>query len=195
MSFSDIAIALFDNRDVGIDGNESAPEDDPSDMETEDSEVEEDQEASESEEEDAEEDEETSESESVHDLRDKVRSILDEFDNHNLKVIDFLDALSWGDRACTGDAKIRVERTILLKDAKLKGILHHWAVPPRRQGSNKRRKAEREFPPSRSSSWWLLSRGRPAGFGTSVHAGGHGKKKSLPFFDVGEIQRVRDKVI
>ena len=51
------------------------------------SEVEEDQEE-ESEEEDAEEDEETSESESVQtDLQDKVRSILDEFDNYNLKVI------------------------------------------------------------------------------------------------------------
>ncbi|KAF8876507.1 hypothetical protein CPB84DRAFT_1637610, partial [Gymnopilus junonius] len=69
----------------------------------------------------------------------KVKCILDEFDHQNLKIIDFLDALSWGDTVCTQDPKIRRERTVLLGDKKLEKVLHHWALPPRQRGSKKKR--------------------------------------------------------
>ncbi|PPR00408.1 hypothetical protein CVT26_009693 [Gymnopilus dilepis] len=137
MNSSQAFISLFDNRDVGIDGNESEPEEVPSDLEMEDSDVEEEPEEEGGEEEE-EEIEEISEGDSTE-LRDKVKSLLEVFDEKNLKVVDFLDAISWGDTACTKDAKVRNERTILLRDKKLGGILHRWARPPRRPGSNKRR--------------------------------------------------------
>ncbi|KAJ3494146.1 hypothetical protein NLJ89_g10870 [Agrocybe chaxingu] len=72
-------------------------------------------------------------------LAAKVRHILEEMDRTNLKFVDFLDGVSWGDQDCTQDAKIRSERTILLHNPKLQSVLHKWAVPPRMTGSKKKR--------------------------------------------------------
>ncbi|KAJ3497512.1 hypothetical protein NLJ89_g10340 [Agrocybe chaxingu] len=72
-------------------------------------------------------------------LSSKVRHILDEMDRTNLKLADFLNGLSWGDQACTQDAKIRTEQTILLHSQQLHSILQRWAVPPRMSRSKKRR--------------------------------------------------------
>ncbi|KAF9536358.1 hypothetical protein CPC08DRAFT_616862, partial [Agrocybe pediades] len=69
----------------------------------------------------------------------QVRDVLEYLDSKHLKVIDFLDGLSWGDTACTQDAKIRSERSILLHSDRLRTILNRWAVPPRTQGSRKAR--------------------------------------------------------
>ena len=69
----------------------------------------------------------------------QVRRILEQLDEEKLKLVDFLDGLSWGDDACTQDPKIRTERTIFLQSAKLPGILNKWAVPPRKKSSTKRR--------------------------------------------------------
>lgn len=130
--------ALFDNRDVGTDGNESEPECEPSDIELEESEVGEQPEDDFEEEEPRYEDEDTIQSGPTN-LRDKVKFVMHAFDEVNLKIADFLDAISWGDPACTQDAKIRVERSVLLRDGKLEDILHRWAYPPRQHGSKKRR--------------------------------------------------------
>jgi hypothetical protein len=71
----------------------------------------------------------------------QVRHILEQLDEEKLKLIDFLNGLSWGDDACTQDPKIRTERTIFLQSAKLPEILNKWAVPPRKKGSSKKRAA------------------------------------------------------
>jgi hypothetical protein len=63
-------------------------------------------------------------------LENKIGRALPFFDNIGLKVDDFLDGISWGDEACTQNAKIRNKQTCLLESAKLPGILQRWATPP-----------------------------------------------------------------
>ena len=65
--------------------------------------------------------------------------MLQYFDHENIKLCDFLDAISWGDPLCTNDPKVRAERTGLLQDQRLGDILQRWAQPPRQPGSKKRR--------------------------------------------------------
>ena len=62
-------------------------------------------------------------------LENKIGRALTFFDNIGLKIDDFLDGISWGDEACTQNAKIRNEQTRLLQSAKLPEILRHWATP------------------------------------------------------------------
>ncbi|PPR03061.1 hypothetical protein CVT26_004559 [Gymnopilus dilepis] len=69
----------------------------------------------------------------------KVREVLDFMDRQDVKLVDLLDAMSWGDYAATQDAKVRRERTLLLQSPKLSSILDHWATPPRQIGSSKAR--------------------------------------------------------
>ncbi len=69
----------------------------------------------------------------------KTNQVLAFLDSINFKCADFLDGLSWGDRACVLNAKIRVERTVLLQSPMLPTILQRWGKPPRPQGSRKRR--------------------------------------------------------
>ena len=68
----------------------------------------------------------------------QVRRILEYLDQEKLKLVDFLDGLSWGDDACIQDPKIRIERTIFLQSKRLPVILNKWATPPRKKGSMKR---------------------------------------------------------
>lgn len=76
------------------------------------------------------------------DLHVKVRSALEYFDTLNLKLVDFLDGLSWGDANCVCDTKIRMERNILFQSPDLlHDILQRWARPPRPKGSSKARPA------------------------------------------------------
>lgn len=72
-------------------------------------------------------------------LEIKVDQALKYFDSINLKVADFLDGLSWGDAACTRNAKIKMERNILFQSPKLLAILKRWATPPRPKSSSKAR--------------------------------------------------------
>lgn len=69
----------------------------------------------------------------------KVRQVLEFMDQQSIKLVDFLDALSWGSRACTLDPKIRSERTTFLHSPQLIQILQRWAKPPRPPKSKKRR--------------------------------------------------------
>lgn len=69
----------------------------------------------------------------------KTSQVLAFLDSINFKCADFLDGLSWGDRACVLNAKIRVERTVLLQSPILPEVLRRWAKPPRPHGSSKRR--------------------------------------------------------
>ncbi|CAA7271577.1 unnamed protein product [Cyclocybe aegerita] len=122
---------LFDNRD--LEGNEYPVEDEP------DSEPDEPNNAVDIDILDRE-----LPSEDVEDDRNprtlaNVKAVLDKLDELNFKLIDFLDALSWGHSGCTQDAKVRNKRTVMLQDRKLPKILWHWAIPPRRKGSNKKR--------------------------------------------------------
>ncbi|KAJ7938842.1 hypothetical protein B0H13DRAFT_1496236, partial [Mycena leptocephala] len=68
-----------------------------------------------------------------------VKMILALMDGIGINVPIFLDALSWGDAACTLDAKIRYERSALLNSTELPNILQRWWKPPRRPGSKKAR--------------------------------------------------------
>jgi hypothetical protein len=56
-------------------------------------------------------------------LENKVDQALKYFDSINLKVADFLDGLSWDDAACTRNAKIKMECSILFQSPKLLAIL------------------------------------------------------------------------
>jgi len=73
------------------------------------------------------------------DVLQKVLSVLQHMDHTKIKLADFLDALSWGNKACVQDAKVRSERTVLLHSPKLSAILNRWAIPPRSKGSKNRR--------------------------------------------------------
>jgi hypothetical protein len=127
---------IFDTRDVnGNESDEPDTSDSDSDLESIDLGIEifgEDEEV-------VEEDQESLDQVPLSTSAQKVKHILDEMDRINLKLADFLDALSWGDIANTQDPKIRTERTILLRDPKLEGILNRWAHPPRVPGSKKKR--------------------------------------------------------
>ena len=72
-------------------------------------------------------------------LEHKIGRALAFFDQISLRVEDFLDGLSWGDEACTRNAKIRNERTLLLQSPKLLGILQRWATPPQPEKGKKKR--------------------------------------------------------
>lgn len=61
----------------------------------------------------------------------KIKTALLFLDTLGLKLDDMIDGMSWGDEDCTLDAKIRNERTQLLRSSKLPGILKRWAMPPR----------------------------------------------------------------
>jgi hypothetical protein len=83
-------------------------------------------------------DDSASETSEDSDLHVKVKSALEYFDTLNLKVVDFLDWLSWGDVNCVCNAKIRMERNILFHSQDLLlDILQCWATPPRPKGSHK----------------------------------------------------------
>ena len=135
---------LFDNRDVV--GNEP-DEPDSSDSDDElgspllnvNTEGVDDGEVDEEAEDEAEEEMPSDDDSSATILCQKVNYILNQMDEINLKSAEFLDALSWGNATCTRDPKIRIERTMLLHDPKLEGILNCWAFPPRLPGLKKAR--------------------------------------------------------
>jgi hypothetical protein len=70
---------------------------------------------------------------------EKVRCIFELMDGLGINLTLFLDAVSWGDSECTADAKIRYERSGLMKSEELPQILHRWWRPPRSSASHKRR--------------------------------------------------------
>ncbi|KAJ7222322.1 hypothetical protein GGX14DRAFT_326506, partial [Mycena pura] len=70
-------------------------------------------------------------------LAAKVKMVLLYMDGVGLDLPILLDAISWGDPACTQDAKIRYERSALLNSAELPGILRRWWKPPRPRGSHR----------------------------------------------------------
>ncbi|KAJ7094820.1 hypothetical protein C8R44DRAFT_585134, partial [Mycena epipterygia] len=53
----------------------------------------------------------------------KILHILTFMDGQNITLVNLLDAISWGDADCTLNAKIRNDRTALLKSPELPGIL------------------------------------------------------------------------
>ncbi|KAI0056259.1 hypothetical protein BV25DRAFT_1872872 [Artomyces pyxidatus] len=65
---------------------------------------------------------------------DKVRSVLQFMDAQGINLPIFLDALSWGDRECVLDPKIRFERSGLMHSLELPGIITRWYKPPRPTG-------------------------------------------------------------
>jgi len=125
---------LFNNRDLnGNEPDEPDTSDSDSDLESNDAGTDF------SEDEAVEEDREQPDPVPLSFSAQKVKHILEEMDRINLKLADFLDALSWGDAANTQDPKIHTERTMLLRNPKLESILNRWAHPPRSPGSKKRR--------------------------------------------------------
>ena len=72
-------------------------------------------------------------------VADRVRKVLDFMSTVNLDLTGFLDALSWGDRSCFNDPKIRYARSTLLKSEHLPIILNHWWKPLRTPGSHNKR--------------------------------------------------------
>jgi hypothetical protein len=116
---------LFDNRDLnGNEPDEPETSDSDSDLESSDAGTDFD-----NDEEAVEEDKEQLDQVPLSFRAQQVKHILQEMDRINLKLSDFLDALSWGDVANAQDPKIRVERTILLRNPKLHSILNRWAHP------------------------------------------------------------------
>jgi hypothetical protein len=69
----------------------------------------------------------------------KVKEVLLTMEAQDMKVADFLDALSWGNASCIVDPKVRREKTALLHDQRLPSILRRWALPPRSLNSKNRR--------------------------------------------------------
>ncbi|KAJ7670870.1 hypothetical protein DFH06DRAFT_1370098 [Mycena polygramma] len=72
-------------------------------------------------------------------LATKVKKTLVFMDGLGLNLPILLDAISWGDAACTLDAKIRYERAGLLNSTELPSILHRWWKPPRSASNKKKR--------------------------------------------------------
>ncbi|KIL55562.1 hypothetical protein M378DRAFT_113742 [Amanita muscaria Koide BX008] len=72
---------------------------------------------------------------------DKVREVLYVMAQLGINLTLFLDAVSWGDPACTSDAKVRSARTGLMKSQELPSILQRWWKPPRTPGSSNARSA------------------------------------------------------
>ncbi|KAJ3563771.1 hypothetical protein NP233_g8726 [Leucocoprinus birnbaumii] len=69
----------------------------------------------------------------------RVRRVLRCMDHVGIKVVDFLDGLSWGTQATTVSPKIQRERTLLLSNPRLQNIIQRWAKPPRSLTSHKKR--------------------------------------------------------
>ncbi|KAK7035586.1 hypothetical protein R3P38DRAFT_2771214 [Favolaschia claudopus] len=69
----------------------------------------------------------------------KISKILAVIQGNGLGVAEFLDALSWGDRECTLDARVRAARIALCNSSLLPGILRRWHRPPRPPNSRKAR--------------------------------------------------------
>ncbi|KXN83941.1 hypothetical protein AN958_00792 [Leucoagaricus sp. SymC.cos] len=63
-------------------------------------------------------------------MREKVEKVLNYMDDVGIKLVDFLDGLSWGTPATTRSAKIQRERTLFLQNPKLVSVLQRWAKPP-----------------------------------------------------------------
>jgi hypothetical protein len=63
-------------------------------------------------------------------LSEKVHKILDYMNLLGVSLPLFLDALSWGDKGCIRDEKIKAARTALMGSAQLSGILQRWWKPP-----------------------------------------------------------------
>src|ERR1700720_1048317 len=63
-------------------------------------------------------------------LSEKVHKILDYINLLGMNLPLFLDALSWGDKGCIQDEKIKAARTALMENAQLSGILQRWWKPP-----------------------------------------------------------------
>ena len=132
---------LFDTRDV--DGNES----DAVDSDSEESDMAGENETQEEQIESSSDEDETvqpatlqeSSSSQASPLYTKTMQTLMFLDSINFKTADFLDGLSWGDQRCTHDAKVRIERSVLLRSPTLPVILKRWAKPPRPPGSKKKR--------------------------------------------------------
>ncbi|KAJ7199391.1 hypothetical protein GGX14DRAFT_572773 [Mycena pura] len=68
-------------------------------------------------------------------LVEDVNYVLTAMASVGLTVGTFLDALSWGDMACTQDANIRNARTRFFGSSELPSILRRWHKPPRLPGS------------------------------------------------------------
>ncbi|GLB46007.1 hypothetical protein LshimejAT787_5400040 [Lyophyllum shimeji] len=72
-------------------------------------------------------------------LSRKVEYVLRVMDSIGINLPIFLDALSWGDEACTQNAKIRYERAAFMNSQELPKILRQWLKPERSPGSKKKR--------------------------------------------------------
>lgn len=66
------------------------------------------------------------------DMARKIRAILFFMEGQGINLPIFLDALSWGDPACSSDPKIKYARTSLMVSIELPGILSRWYNPPQR---------------------------------------------------------------
>lgn len=77
-------------------------------------------------------------------LPQKLEIILTTMDTLGINLPIFLDALSWGDVACTRNPKIRYARTSLMTSAELPKILRRWWKPPRSTSHISRVKGGRE---------------------------------------------------
>ncbi|KAI0308528.1 hypothetical protein OF83DRAFT_1018302, partial [Amylostereum chailletii] len=60
----------------------------------------------------------------------RVKSVLTHMKTVGLDLPHFLNALSWGDPACTSDDTVRFTRTGLFMSEKFPQILRRWAKPP-----------------------------------------------------------------
>ncbi|GLB41759.1 hypothetical protein LshimejAT787_1003590 [Lyophyllum shimeji] len=65
---------------------------------------------------------------------EKVRHVLDAMDQAGITLPAFLDAISWGDPACTQDHRVRAARSSLMKSEELPRIVRHWWQPPTSHG-------------------------------------------------------------
>lgn len=74
-----------------------------------------------------------------HELPHKIEAVLSTMDTLGINLPIFLDALSWGDPACTKHPKIRYARTALMTSVELPDILRRWWKPPRSSSSHKSR--------------------------------------------------------
>ncbi|KAF8154046.1 hypothetical protein B0H34DRAFT_784086 [Crassisporium funariophilum] len=74
-----------------------------------------------------------------HELSRKVEYILRIMDTIGINLPIFLDALSWGDEACTQNAKVRYECAALMNSQELAKILRQWLRPERSPGSKRKR--------------------------------------------------------
>ena len=76
------------------------------------------------------------------DIATKVKATLAFMDSQGINLPIFLDALSWGDRGCHSDPKIKYARTALMVSEELPSILERWYNPLRSPNQQKGKRPE-----------------------------------------------------